>query len=605
MDPPQTGSTLTLSGVTTADAGAYSVIVSNPSGSVTSDNAILQVGIPIVNPSFEADTFTVFPGYVSGNGPITGWNALGNHGVNPGTFGGPFSDNGAIPDGSKVAFMQQDGAMSQMLSGFTVGHDYYVIYYENARSGGVPAIEVKIGDTTVVAPHLRPPVGGANPYVKVTSDVFTAEAGSLQLSFIKSNPQGGDTTALIDYICVLEVPSGTPPTITGQPQDVFAIAGSSATFTVTAFGSQPFTYQWRKDGTPIHGATGRTFTINPVSGGDEGLYSVVVDNGSGTPATSRDARLTVDDPIPGLYNTGVDSTRATLSDASVDSHYTIITNPDSASPDAIVEDSSVFPISTATWLPDTTISKWIGPRFNTAAAAGTFSNKNIGTGKDRDLSTVLIQGHWSVDNTGVDIRVNGVTTGNPQNPGFNVYTDFSITPANATFVRGVNTIDFVADNAGAGYCGLRVEILRNNAHIPPGVPPRITTQPHNRKAVEGDSVTFEVVASGSLPFTYHWKKNGVEIPLLAPTAVLTLPNVVQSDVGRYSVTVENATGSADSDTALLCIPWRRVQGVGLPVGTGVDDSGALLPNGSIDAHYILAASVDPAANVSVRACFQS
>ena len=85
----------------------------------------------IVNPSFEVDTFATFPGYVSGNGPITGWNALGGHGVNPGTFGGPFTDNGTIPDGTKAAFLQADGAMSQVVNGFIVGASYQVRHFEN------------------------------------------------------------------------------------------------------------------------------------------------------------------------------------------------------------------------------------------------------------------------------------------------------------------------------------------------------------------------------------------------------------------------------------------------------------------------------------------
>ena len=74
MQPPQSASTLTLFGVTSADVAAYYVVVTNLFGSITSDTASLQVGIPIVNASFEADTFATYPGYVSGNGPITGWN---------------------------------------------------------------------------------------------------------------------------------------------------------------------------------------------------------------------------------------------------------------------------------------------------------------------------------------------------------------------------------------------------------------------------------------------------------------------------------------------------------------------------------------------------
>jgi len=69
----------------------------------------------IPNPSFEADTFTAFPGYISGagNGPITGWTANNNDrvGLNP-AGGTPFSDNGTIPDGNNVAFIQSDAVAS-------------------------------------------------------------------------------------------------------------------------------------------------------------------------------------------------------------------------------------------------------------------------------------------------------------------------------------------------------------------------------------------------------------------------------------------------------------------------------------------------------------
>jgi hypothetical protein len=189
----------------------------------------------IANPSFEADTFAVFPGYVSGNGPITSWTALGGHGVNPGTFGGPFSDNGTIPNGTKVAFMQQDGPLSQVINGFIVGASYQIRYFENARNGGVPACEVKIGGNTIVATHLVTPVGGSNPYREVVSDSFVATARSLELAFIKSNPQGGDTTLLIDNVSI--VPPNTPPSITIQPQDVIVGLGDTATFSVAAAGS--------------------------------------------------------------------------------------------------------------------------------------------------------------------------------------------------------------------------------------------------------------------------------------------------------------------------------------------------------------------------------
>src|SRR5215813_1486745 len=98
----------------------------------------------VVNSSFEADSFTIFPGYVSANGPITGWASGPQAGINPGVGFAPFTDNGVIPDGTKAVFIQGDSTLSQMVGGFTVGAAYYVRYFENARGccGGTAAIEL-------------------------------------------------------------------------------------------------------------------------------------------------------------------------------------------------------------------------------------------------------------------------------------------------------------------------------------------------------------------------------------------------------------------------------------------------------------------------------
>jgi len=254
--PGETSSTLALGSVFPDDAGNYRVVATNPAGSATSSVARLSVGLPMNNPSFEADTFTVSPGYVSVNGPITGWNSLGNHGINPGVGFSPFADNGAIPNGSQAAFLQGDGAMSQTVSGFIVGGVYYVQYFENSRVGDSatdPAVELKVGGVTIVAAHPVPPVGGSNPYRSVTSAPFTATATDLEIAFIKSNPQGGDNTALVDNVCIVAVGPTDPPFITAQPQDQTVNVCDPASFSVGAVGGLPLSYRWRKGGTDIGG----------------------------------------------------------------------------------------------------------------------------------------------------------------------------------------------------------------------------------------------------------------------------------------------------------------------------------------------------------------
>lgn len=85
------------------------------------------------------------------------------------------------------------------------------------------------------------------------------------------------------------------PSITGQPRSATVSQGASASFSVTATGTAPLTYQWRKNGVAISGATSATYSIASVVPGNAGRYSVIVSNTSGKD-TSADATLTVTAP---------------------------------------------------------------------------------------------------------------------------------------------------------------------------------------------------------------------------------------------------------------------------------------------------------------------
>jgi len=82
------------------------------------------------------------------------------------------------------------------------------------------------------------------------------------------------------------------PTIIAQPVSQTVNAGQNASFTVTAIGTAPLSYQWRKNGVNIPGATSATLTLNSVGAGNSGSYSVVVSNPYGS-ATSANATLAV------------------------------------------------------------------------------------------------------------------------------------------------------------------------------------------------------------------------------------------------------------------------------------------------------------------------
>jgi hypothetical protein len=157
----------------------------------------------IVNPSFETDSTPPYPGY----GTITGWlpdQAIGTgYGLNE--EGGPFADNGTVPNGTRVAFMQDNGTVSQTVSGFIPGEQYWLVYRENARGlccGERRAtLSVGIGGAIVIAEHEVSIVGGSNPFRFVTSDAFTVAEPEMTLSFTKGG--FGDSTALIDDVRLL------------------------------------------------------------------------------------------------------------------------------------------------------------------------------------------------------------------------------------------------------------------------------------------------------------------------------------------------------------------------------------------------------------------
>jgi sugar lactone lactonase YvrE len=91
------------------------------------------------------------------------------------------------------------------------------------------------------------------------------------------------------------------PSISVQPQSVSVQVGAAAIFTVTAGGSAPLTYQWRRNGVNIVGATSATYTLSPVAQlDDQASFSVIVNNVTNLPVTSSAAVLTVTLPPGGI-----------------------------------------------------------------------------------------------------------------------------------------------------------------------------------------------------------------------------------------------------------------------------------------------------------------
>ena len=97
----------------------------------------------------------------------------------------------------------------------------------------------------------------------------------------------------------ISLPNNLQPTITTQPQSQTIAIGGSVTFTVSANGLSPLSYQWMKDGSAISGSTASTLTLSNIQSGNAGTYTVVVTNSVGN-VTSNGAVLTVSTAAPSI-----------------------------------------------------------------------------------------------------------------------------------------------------------------------------------------------------------------------------------------------------------------------------------------------------------------
>jgi len=87
-------------------------------------------------------------------------------------------------------------------------------------------------------------------------------------------------------------PPPTPPLITTQPANQVVTVGGTASFSVTASGTLPLSYQWNFDGTNLVGATNIVLTLVNVQLSQAGNYTVLVTNSYGS-ILSSNATLTV------------------------------------------------------------------------------------------------------------------------------------------------------------------------------------------------------------------------------------------------------------------------------------------------------------------------
>jgi hypothetical protein len=132
-------------------------------------------------------------------------------------------------------------------------------------------------------------VSGATAASYTTPATIAGDSGA-KFDVVVSNSAG----SVISAMATLTVNAGpVTPTITAQPASQSVTLGQTATFSVTATGTAPLTYQWQKNSANISGAMAASYTTPATVAGDSGAkFDVVVSNTAGS-RTSAMATLTV------------------------------------------------------------------------------------------------------------------------------------------------------------------------------------------------------------------------------------------------------------------------------------------------------------------------
>jgi sugar lactone lactonase YvrE len=293
--------TLTVSNVTAAMSGdLFVAVVSNLVGAnVTSLSAALTTGTA---PVFTSEASATFRATVAGSftvaataSPTPSFSATGlpswaSLDSTSGVLSGTAPDNVGSP--FTITLTASNGIVTNQTFTLTV----------------LPAI---LPPTIATAPSATTVNQGQNATLSVSvtgTEPFTyqwrrngvaiegATAASLLLSAVQPAAAGNYTVTVTNSsgsvtssAAALSV--NTAPVLTQQPRSVAVLAGSPVTLSVTASGSNSFTYQWRKYGVAVAGATNASLTLSG-SASDAGNYDVQVGNALGT-ATSAVAQVTV------------------------------------------------------------------------------------------------------------------------------------------------------------------------------------------------------------------------------------------------------------------------------------------------------------------------
>ena len=330
-----TGTSYTTNNVQLADSGSlFSCLVSNAYGTALSSNAVLNVstaptdwftellGTTISNIlAFKSFTFTPDGSanfYAVCSGPAVAFptDPTGGTPLSEGddTFSAISLSGGATvaiyTNRATVIYVGSNGYLT-LNSGDTSFSPSYATHFSLPRVSALYRdLTLSIGGMVswkqladhIAVTYQAVPIYGSSTQtnsfqvelffdgrIRITYLSLSAPSGLIGLSAGSGQPADFVASDFTTYpSCVPQ-----PPSISVQPTNQAVPSGSSATFTISAWGTPPLRYSWLLNGAPIPGATNANYTTNNVPLSASGSqFSCVVSNGYGA-TNSQVATLTV------------------------------------------------------------------------------------------------------------------------------------------------------------------------------------------------------------------------------------------------------------------------------------------------------------------------
>ena len=324
-----------------------------------------------------------------------------------------------------------------------------------------------------------------------------------------------------------------PLSITHQPVSRAKCAGDSISFTITATGTIPISYQWIKNDTIISGATLTSYIIPHLSIADAGGYKCVLSNICGND-TSIVANLTVNTTSPTITHQPENEFTCLGNDIS----FTL--TPSGSSPFSyqwLLNDTTqlwgydsiytvYYPISSDAGFYKCIVSNACG--FATSDSATLTLNLPPSITQQPNGDTIC-----SGSNKTFTVAASGTRPFSYQ-----WYKNDTTSIANAT--DSLYTINAVSIADAGNYkcivsntCGSDTSF---SAFLMLNTPLDITQQPADTILNTGAAITFSIEATGTEPFSYQWFKNDTIISG-DTNSVFRIQNLTLSDKGGYKCIV--------------------------------------------------------------------